>query len=155
MIHLSLTAITAVYTVLLLLLLDFSLMCNNLLCLCYTVYKWYNIFFNATLVLLNHIYCSHYFFFSLYAIASESYLIFSGGLTADTAGRVPSITIMHGKTTTVLEMDHNIVDFVTLCESPYNSGQYLYIYVISAIKLDVSLADVCMSDECYLRVGQG
>lgn len=81
-------------------------------------------------------------------------MIFSGGLTADTAGRVPSITIMHGKTTTVLEMDHNIVDFVTLCESPYNSGQYLYyIYVISVIKLDVSLADVCMSVAYYIIYG--
>jgi len=98
-------------------------------------------------MLLNHTVLT---IFPLCVIASESYLIFSGGLTADTAGRVPSITIMHGKTTTVLEMDHNIVDFVTLCESPYNSGQYLYIYVISVIKLDVSLANVCMSVAYYI-----
>nr|CAD7258660.1 unnamed protein product [Timema shepardi] len=51
----------------------------------------------------------------------EAYVIFSGGLTYDKAGRTPSITVIHGKTTTVLEMDNNVVDFVTLCESPWNS----------------------------------
>nr|CAD7394190.1 unnamed protein product [Timema cristinae] len=53
----------------------------------------------------------------------EAYVIFSGGLTYDKAGRTPSITVIHGKTTTVLEMDNNVVDFVTLCESPWNSGE--------------------------------
>ncbi|XP_046984431.1 syntaxin-binding protein 5 isoform X1 [Schistocerca americana] len=51
----------------------------------------------------------------------ESYIIFSGGLTYDKAGRSPSITVIHGKTTTVLEMEHNVVDFITLCESPWTS----------------------------------
>ncbi|XP_059479058.1 syntaxin-binding protein 5 isoform X8 [Neocloeon triangulifer] len=51
----------------------------------------------------------------------EAYLIFSGGLPHDTAGRAPSITVIHGKTTTVLEMEHNVVDFITLCESPWVS----------------------------------
>nr|CAD7401421.1 unnamed protein product [Timema poppensis] len=55
----------------------------------------------------------------------EAYVIFSGGLTYDKAGRTPSITVIHGKTTTVLEMDNNVVDFVTLCESPWNSGETL------------------------------
>ncbi|KAB7496615.1 Syntaxin-binding protein 5, partial [Armadillidium nasatum] len=50
---------------------------------------------------------------------SESFVIFSGGLTNDLAGRTPSITVMHGKTTTVLEMEHNVVDFITLCETPW------------------------------------
>ncbi len=30
-----------------------------------------------------------------------------------------TLTVIHGKTTTVLEMEHNIIDFITLCESPY------------------------------------
>lgn len=29
------------------------------------------------------------------------------------------VTVIHGKSTTVLEMDHIIIDFVTLCESPW------------------------------------
>lgn len=53
----------------------------------------------------------------------EAYVIFSGGLTCDLAGRTPSITVIHGKTTTVLEMEHNVVDFITLCESPWVSGK--------------------------------
>ncbi|KAL1455649.1 hypothetical protein WDU94_009731, partial [Cyamophila willieti] len=51
--------------------------------------------------------------------SGEGFVIFSGGLTYDKAGRSPSISVMHSKTTTVLEMEHNVVDFVTLCESPY------------------------------------
>ncbi|XP_050523828.1 syntaxin-binding protein 5 isoform X2 [Daktulosphaira vitifoliae] len=74
--------------------------------------------------------------------SGESYLIFSGGLTADTAGRVPSITIMHGKTTTVLEMDHNIVDFVTLCESPYNSDVQEPYAIAVLMQNDLVLVDL-------------
>lgn len=32
-----------------------------------------------------------------------------------------TVTILHGKTTTVLEMDGNVIDFVTLCENPWES----------------------------------
>ncbi|XP_015510009.1 syntaxin-binding protein 5 isoform X5 [Neodiprion lecontei] len=53
--------------------------------------------------------------------SGEAYVIFSGGLAYDTTGRTPSITVIQGKTTTVLEMEHNVVDFVTLCESPWTS----------------------------------
>lgn len=53
----------------------------------------------------------------------EAYVIFSGGTTYDQAGRTPSITVIHSKTTTVLEMEHNVVDFITLCESPWSSGK--------------------------------
>ncbi|VVC45962.1 Hypothetical protein CINCED_3A001587 [Cinara cedri] len=77
--------------------------------------------------------------------SGESYLIFSGGLTADTAGRVPSITIMHGKMTTVLEMDHNIVDFVTLCESPYNSDVQEPYAVAVLMQNDLVLVDLLSS----------
>ncbi|KAK6620679.1 hypothetical protein RUM43_010974 [Polyplax serrata] len=51
----------------------------------------------------------------------EAYIIFSGGLPHDKAGRTPSISVVHGKTTTVLEMEQNVVDFLTLCESPYSN----------------------------------
>lgn len=51
-------------------------------------------------------------------------MIFSGGLAYETTGRTPSITVIQGKTTTVLEMEHNVVDFIVLCDSPWTSGQY-------------------------------
>lgn len=53
-------------------------------------------------------------------------MIFSGGLTYDKAGRTPSITVIHGKTTTVLEMEHNVVDFITLCGTPWKHGECDY-----------------------------
>lgn len=58
---------------------------------------------------------------------SEAYVIFSGGMPYDQAGRTPSITVVHSKTTTVLEMEHNVIDFITLCESPYVNGKYVLI----------------------------
>lgn len=33
------------------------------------------------------------------------------------------MTVMHGKSTAVLEMDYPIVDFLTLCETPYPNGE--------------------------------
>ena len=53
---------------------------------------------------------------------SEPYVIFSGGMPYDKASRTPSLTVMHAKNTTVLEMEHNIVDFLTLCSTPWNNG---------------------------------
>lgn len=53
----------------------------------------------------------------------EAYVIFSGGMPYDQAGRTPSITVVYSKTTTVLEMEHPVVDFITLCESPYVNGK--------------------------------
>ncbi|KAK3914090.1 Syntaxin-binding protein 5 [Frankliniella fusca] len=55
------------------------------------------------------------------ARTGETYVIFSGGLANDKSGRIPSITVVHGKNTTVLEMEHKVIDFITLCESPYAS----------------------------------
>ena len=50
-------------------------------------------------------------------------MIFSGGMPCDKAGRTPSLTVMHAKNTTVLEMEHNVVDFLALCASPWNNGE--------------------------------
>lgn len=55
------------------------------------------------------------------ARTGETYVVFSGGLANDKSGRIPSITVVHGKNTTVLEMEHKVIDFITLCESPYAS----------------------------------
>lgn len=53
----------------------------------------------------------------------EPFMILSGGLSYDTVGRRACLTVMHGKSTTVLEMDYPIVDFLTLCETPYPNGE--------------------------------
>lgn len=50
-------------------------------------------------------------------------MVLSGGLSYDTVGRRACLTVMHGKSTTVLEMDFPIVDFLTLCETPYPNGE--------------------------------
>ncbi|KAK7471573.1 hypothetical protein BaRGS_00035801 [Batillaria attramentaria] len=50
---------------------------------------------------------------------SDDMVMFSGGMSYDRAGRTPSITVMTGKSTTVLEMEHNVIDFVVLCETPW------------------------------------
>ncbi|KAK3089384.1 hypothetical protein FSP39_003169 [Pinctada imbricata] len=61
----------------------------------------------------------------------EPLVIFSGGISYDRAGTTPSITVMNGKSTTVLEMEHNVVDFVVLCETPYqNDFQEPYAIVV-------------------------
>jgi hypothetical protein len=59
------------------------------------------------------------------SLCSEPFIIFSGGLSYDKACRRPSLTIMHGKAITVLEMDHPIVEFLTLCETPYPNGKWI------------------------------
>lgn len=55
--------------------------------------------------------------------AGDPFMIFSGGLSYDTVGRRPCLTVMHGKSTAVLEMDYPIVDFLTLCETPYPNDE--------------------------------
>lgn len=58
----------------------------------------------------------------LIVCSREPFIILSGGLSYDTVGRRPCLTVMHGKSTAVLEMDYPIVDFLTLCETPYPNG---------------------------------
>lgn len=60
---------------------------------------------------------------TMYFISREPFIILSGGLSYDTVGRRPCLTVMHGKSTAVLEMDYSIVDFLTLCETPYPNGK--------------------------------
>ena len=40
----------------------------------------------------------------------------------DRAMRSPALTVMHGKSTTVLEMEHNVIDFLTLSTTPWDNG---------------------------------
>ncbi|XP_068127055.1 syntaxin-binding protein 5-like isoform X2 [Hyperolius riggenbachi] len=77
---------------------------------------------------------------------SEPFIIFSGGLSYDKASRRPSLTIMHGKAITVLEMDHPIVDFITLCETPYpNEFQEPYAVAV-LMERDLIVVDLTQSN---------
>ncbi|XP_033844317.1 syntaxin-binding protein 5 isoform X4 [Periophthalmus magnuspinnatus] len=64
--------------------------------------------------------------------AGDPFMILSGGLSFETVGRRRDcLTVMHGKSTAVLEMDTAIVDFLTLCETPYpNDFQEPYAVVV-------------------------
>lgn len=55
---------------------------------------------------------------------SETFTIFSGGLSTERDGKSPCITVLQGRSTTVLEMEHPVVDFITICESPWSSGMF-------------------------------
>lgn len=60
-------------------------------------------------------------------------MIFSGGMSYDRTGRTPCITVMTGKNTTVLEMEYPIIDFVVLCETPWQNGWLHSRYVNSIL----------------------
>ncbi|KAK9512357.1 hypothetical protein O3M35_000801 [Rhynocoris fuscipes] len=74
--------------------------------------------------------------------SGETFIIFCGGLTYDKAGRSPSITIVQGKATTVLEMEHNVIDFITLCESPYASDIPEPYAVVVVLQKDLVVIDL-------------
>ncbi|XP_072253421.1 syntaxin-binding protein 5-like isoform X12 [Leuresthes tenuis] len=78
--------------------------------------------------------------------SSEPFVIFSGGLSYDKAGRRPTLTIMHGKAITVLEMDYPIVEFMVLCETPYiNEVQEPYAVVV-LLEKDLIVVDLTQSN---------
>ncbi|KAL3276672.1 hypothetical protein HHI36_012042 [Cryptolaemus montrouzieri] len=74
--------------------------------------------------------------------SGEAYVIFSGGTPRDQAGKTPCITVVHNKTTTVLEMEHTVVDFITLCESPYPSDMQEPFGIIALLQNDLVLMDL-------------
>ncbi|KAM4521693.1 syntaxin-binding protein 5a isoform 1-T1 [Odontesthes bonariensis] len=77
--------------------------------------------------------------------SGEPFIIFSGGLSYDTVGRRPCLTVMHGKSTAVLEMDYPIVDFLTLCETPYpNDFQEPYAVVV-LLEKDLVVIDLAQN----------
>ncbi|XP_044756054.1 syntaxin-binding protein 5 isoform X2 [Coccinella septempunctata] len=72
----------------------------------------------------------------------EAFVIFSGGTPKDQAGKTPCITVVHNKTTTVLEMEHTVVDFITLCESPYPSDLQDPFAIIALLQNDLVVMDL-------------
>lgn len=85
--------------------------------------------YNANVVLaelqVTPVQKSHRFSFCTHVFSRDPFMILSGGLSYDTVGRRACLTVMHGKSTAVLEMDYPIVDFLTLCETPYPNGNPL------------------------------
>ncbi|XP_074645038.1 syntaxin-binding protein 5-like [Tubulanus polymorphus] len=71
----------------------------------------------------------------------ESYTIFSGGMPYE-KGRAPCITVIHGKSTTVLEMEHNIADFCVLCESPWQNDFHEPYGIIVLLENDLVVVDL-------------
>ncbi|XP_049872687.1 syntaxin-binding protein 5 isoform X2 [Pectinophora gossypiella] len=72
----------------------------------------------------------------------ESLVMFSGGLPTDKAGRTHSITVLNGKSTTVLEMEHAVVDFVTLCESPHTADYQEPYAIVVLLQNDLVVIDL-------------
>ncbi|XP_015241099.1 PREDICTED: syntaxin-binding protein 5-like isoform X3 [Cyprinodon variegatus] len=74
--------------------------------------------------------------------AGDPFMVLSGGLSYDTVGRRACLTVMHGKSTTVLEMDYPIVDFLTLCETPYPSDFQEPYAVVVLLEKDLVVIDL-------------
>ncbi|CAN9502333.1 unnamed protein product [Ophioblennius macclurei] len=74
--------------------------------------------------------------------AGDAFMVLSGGLSYDTVGRRACLTVMHGKSTAVLEMDYPIVDFLTLCETPYPSDFQEPYAVVVLLEKDLVVIDL-------------
>lgn len=69
------------------------------------------------------------------------YFVFSGGLANDVTGVPPSITFMKGKSTTVLELEHNVMDFLLVTDSPYSNDYQDPRAIIGMLTNDVVAID--------------
>ena len=69
------------------------------------------------------------------------YFVFSGGLQRDVTGVPPSITFMRGKSTTVLELEHNVLDFLLATDSPYTNDYQDPRAIIAMLSNDVVAID--------------
>ncbi|KAM9465777.1 syntaxin-binding protein 5 isoform 3-T3 [Clarias gariepinus] len=75
----------------------------------------------------------------------DPFMILSGGLSYDTVGRRACLTVMHGKSTAVLEMDYPIVDFLTLCETPYPNDYQEPYAVVALLEKDLVVIDLAQT----------
>uniref|UniRef100_A0A914XGW2 Lethal giant larvae homologue 2 domain-containing protein n=1 Tax=Plectus sambesii TaxID=2011161 RepID=A0A914XGW2_9BILA len=73
----------------------------------------------------------------------DELIVFSGGMPLDDSGVLPAITVLRGgKSATVLEMEHPIVAFSTLCASPFpNAVQEPYAVAV-LLKSDFLIVDL-------------
>ncbi|XP_062536379.1 syntaxin-binding protein 5 isoform X4 [Armigeres subalbatus] len=74
----------------------------------------------------------------------EQFTIFSGGLpTEKCSSKSHCITVLvQGKSTTVLEMEHPVIDFFTVCESPWSSDLQEPYAVAVLLQNDLVLIDL-------------
>ncbi|XP_076835291.1 syntaxin-binding protein 5-like isoform X6 [Brachyhypopomus gauderio] len=77
--------------------------------------------------------------------SGEPFMVLSGGLSYDTVGRRACLTVMHGKSTAVLEMDYPIVDFLTLCETPYPNDYQEPYAVVVLLERDLVVIDLAQT----------
>ncbi|XP_017331860.1 syntaxin-binding protein 5 isoform X5 [Ictalurus punctatus] len=77
--------------------------------------------------------------------AGDPFMVLSGGLSYDTVGRRACLTVMHGKSTAVLEMDYPIVDFLTLCETPYPNDYQEPYAVVALLEKDLVVIDLAQT----------
>lgn len=73
--------------------------------------------------------------------SGDSYFVFSGGLPSDVTGVTPSITFMLGKSTTLLEMEYCVLDFVVATDSPYSSDYQEPESIITMLSNDLVAID--------------
>ncbi|XP_073834958.1 syntaxin-binding protein tomosyn isoform X1 [Musca autumnalis] len=74
--------------------------------------------------------------------SGETFTIFSGGMPTEKGAKSNCITVMVGKTTTVLEMEHTVVDFITLCENPWTSETQEPYAIAVLLQYDLVLIDL-------------
>ncbi|CAG7649471.1 unnamed protein product [Allacma fusca] len=78
--------------------------------------------------------------------SGDNFVIFSGGLSngasSDNYSNTPSLTVIHGKTTTVLEMEHNVLDFIVICESQWESEIQDPTGIIVLLQSDLVIIDL-------------
>ncbi|KAF8784439.1 Syntaxin-binding protein 5 like protein [Argiope bruennichi] len=84
------------------------------------------------------------------ARGSDSFIAFVGGMSVEKKKQNPCVTVLHGKTTTVLEMEHSIIDFITLCETPWPSDYQDPYAIIVLLYNDLVVIDLTSSGyPCY------
>nr|XP_042913181.1 syntaxin-binding protein 5 [Parasteatoda tepidariorum] len=74
--------------------------------------------------------------------AGEVTTVFSGGLPYEEQGKTSSLTIQQGRSTTVLEMDYSIVDFITLCEAPWHTESQEPYAIVVLLERDLVVVDL-------------
>ncbi|KAL7027298.1 hypothetical protein ACKWTF_005398 [Chironomus riparius] len=72
----------------------------------------------------------------------ETFTIFSGGLSMEKGGKSPCITVLQGKGTAVLHMEHPVVGFVAMCESPWMSDMQEPYAIAVLLQNDLVIIDL-------------
>ncbi|XP_037930713.1 syntaxin-binding protein 5 [Teleopsis dalmanni] len=72
----------------------------------------------------------------------DTITIFSGGMSSEKYVKSNCVTVMVGKTTTVLEMEHTVVDFITLCENPWTCESQEPYAIAVLLQYDLVLIDL-------------